>query len=67
MRTVNPIFIPRNHRIEAAIADAEAGRFDKFTELVEVLAHPYDGQREFAEYAKPPAPEEEVQQTFCGT
>ena len=67
MLTVNPIFIPRNHRIEAAIADAEAGRFDKFNELVEVLAHPYDGQREFAEYAKPPAPEEEVQQTFCGT
>ena len=67
MLTVNPIFIPRNHRIEAAIADAEAGCFDKFNELVEVLAHPYDGQPEFVEYAKPPAPEEEVQQTFCGT
>ena len=67
MREVNPMFIPRNHRIEAAIADAEAGRFDKFHELVDVLAHPYDDQPEFAVYAKPPMPEEEVQQTFCGT
>jgi uncharacterized protein YdiU (UPF0061 family) len=67
MRAVNPMFIPRNHRIEAAIADAEAGRFDKFHELVDVLAHPYDDQPEFADYAKPPTPAEEVQQTFCGT
>ena len=67
MREVNPMFIPRNHRIEAAIVDAEAGRFDKFHELVDVLAHPYDDQPEFAVYAKPPMPEEEIQQTFCGT
>ena len=44
MRAVNPMFIPRNHRIEAAIADAERGQFDKFHELVEVLARPYDDQ-----------------------
>jgi serine/tyrosine/threonine adenylyltransferase len=67
MRAVNPMFIPRNHRIEAAIADAESEQFDKFHELVEVLANPYDDYAEFAEYAKAPAPEEEVQQTFCGT
>ena len=67
MRAVNPMFIPRNHRIEEAIADVEAGRFDKFHELVDVLTHPYADQLEFAEYAKPPTPDEEVQQTFCGT
>ena len=67
MRAVNPMFIPRNHRIEAAIADAEVGRFDKFHKLVDVLANPYDEQPEFADFAKPPAPEEEVLQTFCGT
>src|SRR3954447_3928762 len=67
MRAVNLMFIPRTHRIEAAITDAEAGRFDKFHELVDVLAHPYDDQPEFADYAKPPLPEEEVQRTFCGT
>ena len=67
MRAVNPMFIPRNHRIEAAIQEAEAGRFDRFHELIRVLARPYDDQREFAEYAKPPTPDEEVLQTFCGT
>ena len=67
MQAVNPMFIPRNHRVEAAIADAQVGRFDKFHELVEVLAHPYDDQPEFADYANAPAPEEEVQRTFCGT
>ena len=67
MRAVNPMFIPRNHRVDVAIADAEAGRFDKFHELVDVLRHPYEDQLGFADYAKPPTPEEEVQQTFCGT
>jgi uncharacterized protein YdiU (UPF0061 family) len=67
MRRINPMFIPRNHRIEAAIADAEAGEFDKFHELVAVLSQPFADQPELAEYAKPPAPEEEVLQTFCGT
>jgi uncharacterized protein YdiU (UPF0061 family) len=67
MRAVNPIFIPRNHRIEAAIRDAESGRFERFHELVDVLAHPYEDQPEFADYAKPPQPGEEVTQTFCGT
>jgi uncharacterized protein YdiU (UPF0061 family) len=67
MRNVSPMFIPRNHRIEAAIADAEAGHFEKFHELVGVLANPYDDQPGFLDYAKPPMPEEEVQQTFCGT
>jgi uncharacterized protein YdiU (UPF0061 family) len=67
MLAANPMFIPRNHRIEAVIQDAEAGRFDKFHEFVEVLAHPYDDQPEFADYGKPPAPGEEVRQTFCGT
>jgi uncharacterized protein YdiU (UPF0061 family) len=67
MLAVNPMFIPRNHRIEAAIADAEVGKSEKFNEIVNVLARPYNDQPEFADYANPPAPEEEVRQTFCGT
>ncbi len=67
MRSVNPKYIPRNHRIEAAIAAAEEGLFDPFEELNRVLAHPYDDQAAFERYATPPQPEEEVSQTFCGT
>jgi uncharacterized protein YdiU (UPF0061 family) len=68
MRSVNPAFIPRNHRIEAVIAAAVANSdYSLFEELLKVLDAPYDDQPEFAHYARPPAPEEIVQQTFCGT
>jgi uncharacterized protein YdiU (UPF0061 family) len=67
MRSVNPAFIPRNHRIEAAIRDAEVGRYDAFHELNNVLARPYEDQPQCARYTQPPAPHEEVLQTFCGT
>ena len=67
MKAVNPKYIPRNHRVEAAIAAAELGQFDLFEELNRVLAKPYDDQPAFERYAAPPQPEEEVTQTFCGT
>ena len=67
MRRANPKFIPRNHRIEATIKDAEDGRFDSFHQLNDVLTKPCDDQPGFEQYAQPPAPEEEVMQTFCGT
>lgn len=67
MKSVNPKYIPRNHRVEAAIAAAEQGRFDLFEELNRVLARPYDDQPAFERYATAPRPDEEVSQTFCGT
>jgi uncharacterized protein YdiU (UPF0061 family) len=67
MRTVNPAFIPRNHRVEAII-EAAVNRNDyaPFEELLTVLAKPYEDQPAFA-YAEPPKPDERVLQTFCGT
>jgi uncharacterized protein YdiU (UPF0061 family) len=67
MRGVNPAFIPRNHRIEQAIEAAVRGDFSPFERLVAVLARPFDEQPEHADLAAPPAPEERVQATFCGT
>jgi uncharacterized protein YdiU (UPF0061 family) len=68
MRLVNPAFIPRNHRVEAAIVAAvEHDNFAPFEELTQVLSRPYEEQTAFADYAKPPQPEERVLQTFCGT
>ena len=68
MRSVNPAFIPRNHRIEAAI-QAAMNNYDykPFEELIAVLAKPYEDQPAFAAYADPPQPEQRVLQTFCGT
>ena len=68
MRTVNPAFIPRNHRIEAVIqAAVSRDDYAPFEELVDVLAKPYEDQPGFADYANPPEPEQRVLQTFCGT
>ncbi|MDI7861318.1 YdiU family protein [Rhizobiaceae bacterium n13] len=67
MRAVNPAFIPRNHRVERALAAATDGDFSLFEALLEVLSRPYDDQPQFAAYMEPPAPGEEVLQTFCGT
>lgn len=68
MRAANPAYIPRNHRVEAAIAAAyRQGDFVPFEELLNLLSAPYDDRPEFAHYANPPKPEEIVRQTFCGT
>ena len=68
MRRVNPAFIPRNHRIEQAIlAATHDGDFSLFEALVECLARPYDDQPGFAALATPPARDERVLKTFCGT
>ena len=68
MRRVNPAYIPRNHRVEAAIAAAvEQEDFTLFEELNTVLANPFEDQLEFAAYADPPGPEQRVFRTFCGT
>ncbi|HEY1315169.1 MAG TPA: YdiU family protein [Steroidobacteraceae bacterium] len=68
MRQVNPLFIPRNHRIEQVIrAAVERDDFGPFAQLSRVLAQPYHGQPGFETYADPPQPEERVLQTFCGT
>ena len=68
LRRANPAFIPRNHRVEAALAAAiECDDFAPFEELLTVLSRPFEDQPGFAAYADPPAPEQRVCQTFCGT
>jgi uncharacterized protein YdiU (UPF0061 family) len=68
MRLVNPWVIPRNHRIEAVISAAvEEEDFAPFEELSLALSQPYVEVAGLSAYANPPAPEERVLQTFCGT
>jgi uncharacterized protein YdiU (UPF0061 family) len=68
MRSVNPAFIPRNHRVEAVI-DAAVTRddFAPFEELLAVLSNPYADQPAYAAYAQAPEPHQCVLRTFCGT
>jgi uncharacterized protein YdiU (UPF0061 family) len=68
MRQANPAFIPRNHRVEAALAAAvEHNDYGPFAELLLVLSRPYEDQPAAAAYADPPRPEQRVYRTFCGT
>jgi uncharacterized protein YdiU (UPF0061 family) len=68
MQAVNPVYIPRNHQIEAAIRAAEdRGDFSVFHALHAVLQNPYADQAGKERYRLPPEPEEMVSKTFCGT
>jgi len=68
MRTVNPAFIPRNHRVEQVLGAAiEYGDFSPLAEMLTLLSRPYEDQAGFTDYAKPPHADERVFRTFCGT
>jgi protein adenylyltransferase len=68
MRKVNPVFIPRNHRVERALdAAIEYGDFSPFAKLLTILSRPFEDQADFADYANPPHADERVFRTFCGT
>jgi uncharacterized protein YdiU (UPF0061 family) len=69
MRRVSPIVIPRNHRVEEALAAAsDEGDLAPFERLLDALVNPYDEIPGRAHYAEP-APTEVTAsyQTFCGT
>lgn len=69
MRAVSPIYIPRNHRVEEALASAsDHGDLTLFERLIEVITDPYDERPGLESYAQP-APHEftACYKTFCGT
>jgi uncharacterized protein YdiU (UPF0061 family) len=68
MRSANPKYIPRNHRIEQMISAAvEHEDFSLFETLLTVLARPFDEQPAAEPYTTAPSLEERVLETFCGT
>lgn len=69
MRRVNPWIIPRNHRVEEALAAAsDKGDLAPFEALLNALQKPFDENPALARYAEP-APGEFMAEfkTFCGT
>ncbi len=67
MRRANPALIPRNHRVEEAIAAAYAGNLAPFHALNAVLADPWSETEANSPYRRPATADERVTQTFCGT
>jgi uncharacterized protein YdiU (UPF0061 family) len=67
MQRHNPAFIPRNHNVEAALeAATSAGDYSLMTQLLDVLARPYDHSRDLPSFSAP-GPADRAYQTFCGT
>lgn len=68
MRTVNPLYIPRNHLVEQALEAAQKdGDYILFHRLRTLLERPYERQDGMAKYELPPEVHERVIATFCGT
>jgi uncharacterized protein YdiU (UPF0061 family) len=68
MQAVNPAVIPRNHRVEQALAAAIGAQdFAPFEALLAVLMSPYEIPPGGEAYAAPPLADERVLNTFCGT
>ena len=68
MDRVNPIYIPRNHHLDAALRAATDGDLGPFARLLEVVTHPFERRDEWSEYSGPaPLVFSENFQTFCGT
>ncbi len=67
MDEVNPVYVPRNHLVEDALAAATAGDLAPFERLVDVLAKPFEERPGLELYAAPAPPDFGAYQTFCGT
>ena len=67
MRGANPAVIPRNHLVEAALqAATTTGDLSVMTRLLDVLATPYDHDRDVPAFTAPGDPGRPYR-TFCGT
>jgi len=67
MKKNNPIVIPRNHKVEEALTEANNGNLEKMKKLNDILKNPYSNQEDIAEYQVPAPISNEKYQTFCGT
>lgn len=67
MDAVNPLYIPRNHLVEAALIAAEGGDMAPWVDLLEVVQNPYVERAEWAAFTQPAPIDAAPYKTFCGT
>jgi uncharacterized protein YdiU (UPF0061 family) len=67
MDRMNPIYIPRNHLVEEALAAATDGDLAPFERLVAAVAAPYDERPGLQRYADAAPRDFGDYRTFCGT
>ena len=67
MDRVNPVYIPRNHLVEEALAAATEGDLDPLGGLLSAVAAPYAERPGLERYAAPAPEDFGTYRTFCGT
>lgn len=67
MDRVNPIYIPRNHLVEEALAAATAGDTRPTEQLLAALSDPYSERLGLEKFAEPAPESFGPYRTFCGT
>ncbi|CAN5643437.1 YdiU family protein [soil metagenome] len=67
MDRVNPVYIPRNHLVEEALAAATAADLAPLEQLLAALSAPFDERPGLERYAAPPPEDFTDYRTFCGT
>jgi uncharacterized protein YdiU (UPF0061 family) len=67
MRKANPVVIPRNHHVVAAIVEAEAQDYEYLQAAFERWKAPFEWHEGDQLWAASPTPTERVTRTFCGT
>ena len=66
MKSVNPVVIPRNHKVEEVLNEANKNNIEPLNKLLEILNNPYSDQKDIKEFQIPSSSKEKYQ-TFCGT
>jgi uncharacterized protein YdiU (UPF0061 family) len=67
MHSVNPLIIPRNHKVEEALAAANDGNLEVLNKLLTVFDKPYENQSDITDFQSPAPSSNKAYQTFCGT
>lgn len=67
MDKINPIYIPRNHLVEEALAAADTGDMAPFNALLDVLSDPFTKRDGLDKYALAAPETFGSYKTFCGT
>jgi uncharacterized protein YdiU (UPF0061 family) len=67
MDRTNPIYIPRNHLVEEALAAATAGDLGPVRQLLDAVTAPYAERPGLERYASRAPEDFGTYQTFCGT
>ncbi|MFD0915438.1 YdiU family protein [Pseudahrensia aquimaris] len=68
MNAVNPLYIPRNHKVEEALTAAwQDDDMEPAKKLLDVLSNPFEERDRLEEYANPAPADFGPYKTFCGT